>query len=188
MRLRAGDLAGIAFFTFALALSILAGIEHPSVLGALSVIHNGMLVFIFLVRRQPVKTDRTGLYLGLIASILPSTTFPESVPIPLLVLGLIGYALVLWSLAVLWKSFGIAPADRGLVTIAPYNLVRHPMYLGELLLRAAIVMSAGELWGYGMFLVLVMIQILRIKREETIIAGYEEYSKITRWRLLPGVW
>ena len=186
--MRAGDWAGFAFFTFALALSILAGIEHPSILGAVSVVHNGMLACIFLVRRQPVKTDRAGLYLGLIASILPSTSFPDTVPLPLMVLGLAGYALVLWSLTALWKSFGIAPADRGLVTKAPYNLVRHPMYLGELLLRVAIVISAEELWGYGMFLALVLIQILRIKREETIIAGYEEYKQNTRWRLLPGVW
>jgi protein-S-isoprenylcysteine O-methyltransferase Ste14 len=186
--MRAGDWAGFAFFIFAFALSVLAAIEHPSILGALSVIHNGMLACIFLVRRQPVKTDRTGLYLGLIASILPSTSFPDTVPLPLLVVGLAGYALLLWSLVVLWKSFGIAPADRGLVTKAPYSLVRHPMYLGELVLRVAIVVSAGQLWGYGMFLVLVLIQILRIKREEAIIAGYEEYKKNTCWRLLPGVW
>jgi protein-S-isoprenylcysteine O-methyltransferase Ste14 len=186
--MRLGDWVGFAFFAFATALSIMAGLEYPSILAWLSVLHNGLLTFIFLKRRRPAKSDRIGLYLGLIAALLPIAGYPDEISMPLLIVGLVGYSLLLWALVVLWGSFGIAPADRGLVTRLPYNLIRHPMYLGELILRLALVAAAGTLWGYSMLLALTIIQILRIMREESVISGYEVYKNNTRWRLIPGVW
>jgi protein-S-isoprenylcysteine O-methyltransferase Ste14 len=100
-----------------------------------------------------------------------------------------GYALVLWSLLVLGSRFGIAPADRGLVAHGPYSFVRHPMYLGELVLRLALVSTSPQPFlAAGLFLALVVIQIMRAIREERIIAGYPDYSVRVRFRLIPGVW
>jgi protein-S-isoprenylcysteine O-methyltransferase Ste14 len=91
-------------------------------------------------------------------------------------------------LVVLGKSFGIAPADRGLVTKAPYNLVRHPMYLGELVHRCALVGATLSVFNLVLLAVLIAIQLMRIDMEENIITGYTKYQTQTRWRLVPGIW
>ncbi|MBA3075726.1 MAG: isoprenylcysteine carboxyl methyltransferase, partial [Anaerolineae bacterium] len=88
----------------------------------------------------------------------------------------------------LGKSFGIAPADRGLVTQTPYNVVRHPMYLGELAYRWGLVYSSLTPLSMILFVLLIGIQVARIIMEEKIISGYTEYQSATRWRLLPGIW
>ena len=51
----------------------------------------------------------------------------------------LGLLLVLWTMGTLGHSFGIAPADRGLVMNGPYRFIRHPMYLGELISLAGAV-------------------------------------------------
>ena len=183
-----GNVIGLAFFAFATFLSGLAAVESPTILAWLSLVHNGLLTAIYCIRRPAVRSDRVGLWLGLIAAFLPLVSYPKEIPTWLLIPGLAGYVLTLWSLLALGRSFGIAPADRGLVRHGPYRLVRHPMYLGELVYRCALVgasLSAGNL---VVLLALILVQVARIKREEKIIAYYDEYAKQIRWRLLPGIW
>ena len=89
----------------------------------------------------------------------------------------------------LGTRFGIAPADRGLVAHGPYRLVRHPMYLGELVLRLALVsVSPQPILSAGLFVALAAIQVSRARREERIIAGYPQYTVQVPYRLIPGVW
>ncbi len=181
---------GFVFFGAAAGLSGLAAWQHPSLLACLPALHNGLLAILYLRRYPTVRYDRKGLYLGLLAAALPTATpLPETPSLLLTLLALAGYAWILWSLLTLGSRFGIAPADRGLVTSGPYRYVRHPMYLGELLLRGALVTSAP---GLGMALLLAgclaLIQVLRILREERIIRGYPLYAAQVRFRLLPGVW
>ena len=71
----------------------------------------------------------------------------------------------------------------------PYRWVRHPMYLGELVLRAALVAASTQtLMAAGLLIALAVIQILRALREERIITGYSVYASQVIYRLLPGVW
>jgi protein-S-isoprenylcysteine O-methyltransferase Ste14 len=85
--------------------------------------------------------------------------------------------------------FGIAPADRGLVAHGPYRLVRHPMYLGELVLRLALVSVSPQLFlAAGLFALLAAIQVWRAMCEERIIQGYPRYAVQVRYRLIPLVW
>jgi len=49
--------------------------------------------------------------------------------------------------------------------------------------------GAGCSAGNGLLLgLLVALQIARIRREERLIAGYPDYARAVRWRLIPGLW
>lgn len=84
--------------------------------------------------------------------------------------------------------------DRGqtVVTSGPYRLVRHPMYLGAILMY----LGTPLVWGSGWALVLggliVVLLIWRTAREDLTLrqelSGYEEFVAHTRYRLLPGLW
>jgi len=186
---RLRDLAGFGFFLFATLIAAVAAWQHPSILAWLYVIHNGLLAF-FYARRAPAKHyDRIGLWLGMIAAFLPTFTIASHTAWYFLVPALAGYGLILWSLITLGPRFGIAPADRGLTSLGPYRFLRHPMYLGELVFRAAIVFSSPQLFtAIILSLVLVSIQCWRILREEKMIDGYTCYMRIVPWRLIPGLW
>jgi protein-S-isoprenylcysteine O-methyltransferase Ste14 len=74
----------------------------------------------------------------------------------------------------------------------PYALVRHPMYLAAILVYAGMPLALQSLWGLLGIPFLVAVLVLRIVDEEKILlsglAGYGEYLKKVRWRLLPRVW
>ena len=179
---------GLGFFLFAFIAASLVALEHPTLLAWLSALHNLLLAFIYARRKPDVAYDRTGLWLGLMAAFLPMPFTPDFVAVPFFAVGLAGYGLVFWSLVTLGPRFGIAPADRGLVTTGPYRLVRHPMYLGELILRGALILATAPTEGLLPFLILTFLQILRIQREEKVITGYPDYAHQVRWRLLPFVY
>lgn len=183
------DRLGFGFFAFATLIAGFSAWQSPSILAWLYAFHNLLLAWFYLQREPARRYDRVGMWLGLIAALLPTTV--NSVPSPwyLLIPGLVGYALILWSLAVLGKRFGIAPADRGLISRGPYQLIRHPMYLGELAFRAALLLSSSNLpVDILLFILLMGIQCWRIRREERWISGYGCYARIVSWRLIPGIW
>jgi len=117
-------------------------------------------------------------------------------PLPATVIACLGAALTVWSLFALGESFGIAPADRGLAFSGPYRCLRHPMYLGALLIAGAAVFGSlqwdtlrwQDAWNAIVFGWVLASAIYRIRQEEALIQGYSAYTKIVRWRLIPGVW
>src|SRR5574341_254727 len=110
------DRLGLAFFTFSAAVSALAAWEHPSILAWWAALHNAILAGLYARRKPAREYDRRGLWLGLLAAVLPlAAPYPGQVQPVTLVVGLVGYTLVLWSLLSLGARFGIAPADRGLI-------------------------------------------------------------------------
>jgi len=184
------DRLGLAFFTFAAVVSVLAAWEQPTALAWLAAIHNAILAALYARRKPATSYDQRALWLGILAAVLPlAAPYPAEMPAPVSIIGLLGYGLVLWSLLALGRSFGIAPADRGLITQGPYRYIRHPMYLGELILRAALVVTSPQPLLAGALLVaLVIIQVIRLLREERIINAYSTYASRVRYRLIPGVW
>lgn len=100
------------------------GSLYAAILVAPIVFHQLTLVVIFTLRRPySAKTDRLGLALGLLAPpVLELAGFPARETLtaawPLVVV-ICGHALALWTLTSLNLSFGVAPADRGLVTEGP---------------------------------------------------------------------
>ncbi len=73
-----------------------------------------------------------------------------------------------------------------------YGLVRHPLYLGCVLLLLGAPLLLGSLYGMGISLIGVVTLVVRIIGEEKMLlaglVGYEEYRKKVRYRLIPYVW
>ncbi|MDD1672518.1 MAG: isoprenylcysteine carboxylmethyltransferase family protein [Methanomicrobiales archaeon] len=78
------------------------------------------------------------------------------------------------------------------ITSGPYALVRHPMYLGIMLMFLCTPLALGSYWALIAFLPILPILVLRILNEEKILTrdlpGYTDYCKLTRYRLLPFIW
>jgi len=84
--------------------------------------------------------------------------------------------------------------DRGhtVIMTGPYRFVRHPMYVGIILMYVAPALILGSAWALGLACMLAVLVIWRTAREDQTLRqelpGYQEYSAVTRYRLLPGVW
>ena len=100
----------------------------------------------------------------------------------------LGLLIVLWAMGTLGRSFGIAPADRGLVKEGPYRCLRHPMYLGELVSLTGAMIYNLSTRNAILIVVLLLSMLYRIHWEELAINSYRSYANRVRWRLIPGVW
>ena len=73
-----------------------------------------------------------------------------------------------------------------------YGIVRHPMYAATVWLFLSIPVVLGSLWSLLCFAPYVAVIVVRIRNEEKVLteglAGYEEYKKRVRYRLIPWIW
>jgi protein-S-isoprenylcysteine O-methyltransferase Ste14 len=122
----------------------------------------------------------------------------SSVPLWLVVVGdvLVVGGLVLSQLVVVQNSYAAATitveADQPLVSTGLYGVVRHPMYLGALIMMVGMPPALDSLWGLVVVAVALPVLAARILDEEKMLRqelpGYTEYASRVRKRLVPGVW
>jgi protein-S-isoprenylcysteine O-methyltransferase Ste14 len=102
----------------------------------------------------------------------------------------VGLFIVVASKIVLGRSFGLVPANRGVVVRGPYGLVRHPIYLGYLVSHVAFFISQPTIWNAAVILVGDGTLIARALMEEQVLsrdAAYAKYCRRVSWHLVPGV-
>ncbi|VVB57370.1 Phospholipid methyltransferase [uncultured archaeon] len=78
------------------------------------------------------------------------------------------------------------------ISTGPYSVIRHPMYLGMLLLYLATPLALGSWWALPVFSLILPLLVLRILNEEEVLRrglkGYPAYCQKVRYRLIPLVW
>ena len=84
--------------------------------------------------------------------------------------------------------------DRGhqVVSTGPYRWVRHPMYVGVIILWLSTALILGSWWALAPGLIIAVIFVVRTALEDRMLQaelpGYADYAKRVRQRLVPGVW
>ena len=106
----------------------------------------------------------------------------------------LGFAFVFWVFKVNSFTSGVievAP-DQQVITSGPYAIVRHPMYLGSLVMLFGIPLSLGSLWALLTMIFMAAVIILRLLDEERFLAknltGYGAYVRRVHYRLVPFIW
>ena len=78
------------------------------------------------------------------------------------------------------------------VSTGVYGFVRHPMYLGGILLFIGTPLLLGSLYGIIIGVLMLFLLVVRIIGEEKMLVdeleGYADYQKKVKYRLLPFVW
>jgi protein-S-isoprenylcysteine O-methyltransferase Ste14 len=88
------------------------------------------------------------------------------------------------------RSFGILPANRGVVVSGPYRFARHPIYLGYFVNQIGFLSSNFGVQNLVVLSLLWVLQIYRVAREEKVLVrdeNYRKYAARVRYRFIPGV-
>jgi len=85
-----------------------------------------------------------------------------------------------------------AERKQRVVSTGVYGFVRHPMYLGGILLFIGAPLLMGSFYGVITGILLSLLLMFRIIGEETMLVteleGYADYRKKVKYRLLPFIW
>jgi protein-S-isoprenylcysteine O-methyltransferase Ste14 len=83
-------------------------------------------------------------------------------------------------------------AEQKVISTGPYALVRHPMYIGALVMLLGVPLALGSWWGLLTIIPMAVVIILRLLDEEKylikILPGYDEYRHKVKYRLAPFIW
>jgi protein-S-isoprenylcysteine O-methyltransferase Ste14 len=109
---------------------------------------------------------------------------------------LAGYALGGWAQAV--NEFfepGVriqSERHHRVIDTGPYAWIRHPGYVSGMLVFAGAAVSLGSLWALIPALLASLVLVIRTAWEDQLLraelAGYQDYARRIRWRLVPGLW
>jgi protein-S-isoprenylcysteine O-methyltransferase Ste14 len=166
------------------------------VTGMLLLASEALVVALTVIRRSAGVVDRTwtARILTMFATFGPPLVrpysqayAPESVTIAISAVGL---SIVVLGKISLGRSFGLTPANRGIVCSGLYRLVRHPIYLGYLITHVGFVIANPADWNLFILAAADGALILRAIREERTLAldeQYRSYMDRVRYRLVPGI-
>jgi protein-S-isoprenylcysteine O-methyltransferase Ste14 len=83
-------------------------------------------------------------------------------------------------------------ADQKVIATGPYARVRHPLYVGVLIMVIGVPLALGSWWGLAILVITVPVLMWRILDEEKLLKkdlpGYTEYAQKVHYRLVPGLW
>ena len=181
-----------------LSMNLLADFMRTGhVTGLLLLVSEALIVILTVIRRRARIIDRS--------TAAAVTTTLSIVGPPLLragetpgllpdaataILSAIGLLLVIGGKMTLGRSFGIAPANRGVVARGPYTFVRHPIYAGYLITHVAFLVAQPTVLNLVIVAVADTALIARALIEERVLSldvEYRTYCQRVAWHLVPGV-
>jgi protein-S-isoprenylcysteine O-methyltransferase Ste14 len=165
----------------------------------------------FQRRLQPGPFAETRLaqkliYVGIIASVIAVSVVSaldhrfgwSSVPTALVVVGdvLVAVGIVMAYVVIVQNNYAAATitveAGQEVVSTGLYGIVRHPMYVGALIMTLGTPLALGSYWGLLVVVAGVLVFAARIVDEEKALRGdldgYPEYMEKVHYRLVPYVW
>ena len=109
---------------------------------------------------------------------------------------LVAIGLGITILVVIQNSYAAAAitveASQTVVSTGLYGLVRHPMYMGAMIMWAGIPLALDSWWGLAVLIPCLFGVAFRIRDEEKMLtnelSGYREYTQKVHHRLVPYVW
>ena len=106
-------------------------------------------------------------------------------------LGYILYAEVLRENAYLSRTVEVQENQK-VIDTGLYGIVRHPMYMSTFLLFLSMPLVLGSVISFVIMLVYIPIIAKRISNEEQVLeeglAGYSDYKKKVKYKVIPYVW
>jgi protein-S-isoprenylcysteine O-methyltransferase Ste14 len=189
------------FFFFQIAPSALPVSMVLNILAKVStLVFLSALVIMFTLRRVPLCRAQ-GFYPRFVAVIGTFSTFslawlpPQELSSTLYLISVLliisGTVFALCAVLVLGRSISLMPEARRLITWGPYAVVRHPLYVGEMIATAGLAMQFLMPWALLLLGLSCIFQFERMRNEERLLVQafphYEDYVASTA-RILPGVY
>ena len=193
----AGNVAGAAFAVYLLLPNLRFFFQTGRPIGLVFAIQQVWVAAVFLARRAPRTVSRRAMdwiaaYAGWLTSFLVRPGgyhLAWGVAVGFWV-QVVGLSLWAWAFLKLARSYGVVPADRGLVTGGPYAVVRHPLYSAYMVGGIGYLMQSLSVRNAVVDVIAVAWQLARIRAEERHLesADYAAYRASVPWRLCPGLW
>lgn len=165
--------------------------------GLLLLASETLVVVLTVLRRSTSIIDRSyrARVLTALSILGPMLVRPSSVPglapeVLTVMLSAAGLTIVIGGKLSLGRSFGLMPANRGVVSTGLYRLVRHPIYMGYLITHTGFVVANPTLWNVLMLVAADLALMWRAVCEEKTLQkddAYRAYLQTVRWRVVPGI-
>jgi len=165
--------------------------------GLLLVVSEALVVVLTITRRPAALVDRSaaaGVVTVMSLAGPPLLRAAHIAPVvPDLVTALLsacGLMLVIIGKLTLGRSFGIAPANRGVVIGGPYTFVRHPIYTGYMIAHLAFLIANPTPLNAVVVGLADGALIIRALIEERVLVRdveYQAYCRRVGWHLVPGL-
>lgn len=201
-RERLGDLVsrlvvGVLFGV--MSVNLLSDFAHTHRITGLLLLASESLVVVLTVFRRPTRiVDRsmaativTALSLvgpSLVRPVVGGGIVPDALTA---IVSSIGLLIVIAGKVTLGRSFGLVPANRGVVNRGVYGVVRHPIYSGYLLTHVAFACAHATAWNVTVLIVTDVALIVRALYEERVLEAdrsYRSYCERVAWHFVPGLY
>lgn len=150
------------------------------------------------VQRVAVTATVVSVVALLVVSALDHRFGWSHVPLSVIVAGnvLVAAGLIVAQWVVFQNRYAAATitveAGQSLVSTGLYGVVRHPMYLGALVMLIGTPPALDSYWGTVVLIPGLLALAMRIVDEEKMLSaeldGYREYTRRVPYRLVPHIW